>query len=554
MKFLAVLLVAVVTVGCGSADKGRQMGEAMRVILDDTTRPGFVTADAEGTALWKQTRQFYESRAFSPAWIKDAKPMDQMEDLVEALQQVDRDGLDPELYSATLIKTRREDATRGFLTDPGFDPDEAGRLDVWLTYLYLKHAADLANGISDLASADKRWRITPETFDPLAHLTDAIDRDRIADSLADLRPQHREYSALREALAAHRTIAADGGWPLVPENVRLKPGQSHAAVASVAKRLAVSGDYAGPTDVSTYTEALQTAVQTFQARHGLAAAGLVGAETVAALNVPVDARIRQIALNLERWRWLPQNMGERYVLVNIPEMRLRIYEGDRVPLTMAVVVGTPDTPTPIFNDQMRYVVLSPYWNVPDSIAQGETVPGLVKDPTYLTRNNMEIVDKSGTAIPVEDMDMDALDQYRFRQRPGKANSLGLVKFMFPNEYNVYLHDTPADSLFARAGRAFSHGCVRVEKPMALAEYVLRDQPKWTTEAIDTAMHAGTETQVPLTAPLPVYLGYWTASVDEAGTLHFRSDVYGIDADQQKRLTERMNRLKKADKPAETQKI
>jgi murein L,D-transpeptidase YcbB/YkuD len=359
MKTLTVLLVVVAAIGCGSADKGRQMDEAMRVILEDSTRPGFVTADAEGTALWKQTRQFYQNRAFAPAWIKDAKPLDQMEDLVEALQQVTRDGLDPELYSATLIKTRREDATRGFLTDPGFDPHEAGGLDVWLTYLYLKHAADLANGISDLASADKRWRITPETFDPLAHLTEAITNDRIADSLAALRPQHREYSALRDALEAHRAIAADGGWPIVPENLRVKPGQSHAAIAAVAKRLMVTGEFAGPDTVSTYTEPLQKAVQQFQARHGLAAAGLIGAETVAALNVPVDARIRQIELNLERWRWLPQDLGDRYVLVNIPEMRLRVYEGDRVPLTMAVVVGTPDTPTPIFNDQMRYVVLSP---------------------------------------------------------------------------------------------------------------------------------------------------------------------------------------------------
>jgi murein L,D-transpeptidase YcbB/YkuD len=513
-----------------------------------------VTADAEGTALWKQTRTFYEARQFAPAWIKDAKPMDQMEDLIEALQQVHHDGLDPELYSATLLKTRREEATKGFLTDPGFDPHEAGRLDVWLTYLYLKHAADLANGISDLASADKRWRITPDTFDSLAHLTDAITNDRIGDALASLRPRHKEYGALRDALAAHRKIAAAGGWPQVPNDARLKPGQSHANAAAVAARLAASGDYSGPTDVSAYTPDLQKAVQQFQTRHGLASAGLIGAETVAALNVPVETRIEQIALNMERWRWLPQDLGDRYLMVNIPEMRLRVYEGDRVPLTMAVVVGTRETPTPIFNDQMQYVVLSPYWNVPDSIAQGETVPGMVKDPNYLARNNMEIVDKSGKTVAANDMDMDELDQYRFRQRPGKANSLGLVKFMFPNEYNVYLHDTPADSLFARAGRAFSHGCVRVEDPMALAKYVLEDQAEWTTEAINTAMHAGTEKQVSLTTPLPVYLGYWTSSVDEAGTVHFRSDVYGIDAEQQKRLTERMNRLKNADKPAAAQKM
>jgi murein L,D-transpeptidase YcbB/YkuD len=262
----------------------------------------------------------------------------------------------------------------------------------------------------------------------------------------------------------------------------------------------------------------------------------------------VEARIRQIELNLERWRWLPANLGDRYILVNVPEMRLRVYEGGNIPLSMAVVVGTPATPTPIFTDEMTYVVLSPYWNVPDSIAQGETLPGLLKDPNYLARNNMESVDKDGQTVAPEDMDQSALDRYRFRQRPGKANSLGLVKFMFPNQYNVYLHDTPAESLFARAGRAFSHGCVRVEEPVALAKYVLRDQSAWTPEAIDAAMHSGSEKSVSLTEPIPVYLGYWTAHVDEAGILNFRADVYGIDADQNRRLTERMNRLKQASKP------
>lgn len=548
MKYPAVFCVLALVWGCGGADKGRQMDGAMRGVLDDAARPAFVTADAEGTALWKQTRQFYEQRAFVPVWIKDAKPRKQMEDLIDALQHVDQHGQDPELYSATLIKTRREEATKGFLTDPGYDPKEAGTLDVWLTYLYLKHAADVANGMSDLASADKRWRIAPDAFDPLVHLNEAVEKDRVAESLTELQPQHREYTKLRESLAAYREIAAKGGWPSVPDTLKLKVGQSHPGVVALANRLAVTGDYSGTTPAS-YDAALQDAVKRFQTRHGLAAAGLIGPETIAALNVPVDARIRQIELNLERWRWLPANLGDRYVLVNVPEMRLRVYEGSNVPLSMAVVVGTPATPTPIFNDEMKYVVLSPYWNVPDSIAQGETLPGLMKDPNYLARNNMEIVDKDGTVVSASDMDASALDRYRFRQRPGKANSLGLVKFMFPNQYNVYLHDTPADSLFARAGRAFSHGCVRVEDPMALAKYVLRDQREWTHEAIDAAMHSGTEKSVSLTTPIPVYLGYWTAHVDEAGLLNFRADVYGIDTDQGRRLTERINRLKQAAKPA-----
>jgi L,D-transpeptidase YcbB len=557
---LTVWLVAVLMLAaCGSAEKGRQMDEALRAVLESERRPPLVTADAEGASLWKRTRQFYQQREFAPAWIENAAPKSQMDDLIAALREANREGLDPDLYGATLIAERRDEASRGFLTRQGFDPDEAGTLDVWLTYIYLKYASDLASGISDLATADRSWHIKPDDFDPFAHLTEALDRNRVTQSLRDLVPDHREYTALRDALADSRKLADDGGWPKVPGNLRLKPGQKHVAVPALARRLAASGDYRGRVPAEdpeadgkepvAYGEELQEAVKRFQARHGLAVAGVVGAETVAALNVPVEARIRQIELNLERWRWLPRDLGDRYILVNVPEMRLRVFEKGRIPLAMNVVVGTKATQTPIFNDEMSYLVFSPYWNVPDSIAQGETLPGMMRDPAYLARNNMEIIDKAGNAIDPGEMDMDALDNYRFRQRPGAANSLGLVKFMFPNQYNVYLHDTPATSLFTRANRAFSHGCVRVAEPVALAEYVLRDQREWDTDAIEAAMNSGTEKTVKLTEKLPVYLGYWTAFVDEDGALHFRDDVYGIDAGQHKRLTDRLNRLKKTEKPA-----
>ncbi|MBA3885909.1 MAG: L,D-transpeptidase family protein [Acidobacteria bacterium] len=559
MRLIAVVVgAALVAAACGGAEKGRQMDVALRSVLENQKRPGFVTADVEGTALWAQTREFYEQREFAPAWIENAAPRSQMDDLIKALHEADREGLDPELYHAGLIRDKRQEASRGFLTNQGFDPDEAGRLDVWLTYLYLKYAADLADGLSDLAAADRNWHIKQEEFDPLEHLKDALDRNRVAGSLADLLPEHREYSALRDALSGYRKIADAGGWPEVPRSLRIKPGQKHAGVPALMRRLAASGDYKGRVPAEDaegeddtpveYGEDLQKAVQRFQARHGLAAAGLVGAETVAALNVSAEARVRQIELNLERWRWLPRDLGEHYILVNVPEMRLRVYENGRIPLAMNVVVGTRETQTPIFNDEMSYLVFSPYWNVPDSIAQGETFPGMMRDPAYLARNNMEILDRSGNTVEPANMDMEALDNYRFRQRPGSANSLGLVKFMFPNQFNVYLHDTPAESLFTRANRAFSHGCVRVANPVALAEYVLRDQREWTPDAIKTAMDSGTEKNVKLTERLPVYLGYWTASVDEDGVLHFRPDIYGIDADQRKRLTERMNRMKKTDTP------
>ncbi len=282
----------------------------------------------------------------------------------------------------------------------------------------------------------------------------------------------------------------------------------------------------------------------FQRRHGLTDDGIVSAPVIAEMNVPIERRISQITLNLERWRWLPRDLGERHILVNIPEYRLEVWEGNRVPLTMRVVVGKQDTQTPIFSDVMTHIVFSPYWNVPDNIAQGETLPEIMKDPGFLDRNNMEVLDPDGKPIDPRSIDLGDPAKYRFRQRPGAQNSLGLVKFMFPNQYNVYLHDTPMDSLFARASRSFSHGCVRLENPLALAEYVLRDQPQWTRERIEEAMHAEQERTVKLRSSIPVYLGYWTARASADGILQFRRDVYDIDRRQTSLLADRLSRLRK----------
>jgi L,D-transpeptidase YcbB len=214
-----------------------------------------------------------------------------------------------------------------------------------------------------------------------------------------------------------------------------------------------------------------------------------------------------------------------------------------VPLSMRVVVGKKDSPTPIFNDDMTYLVFAPYWNVPPDIVKDETVPQALRDPAFLQRTNMEVLDKAGKPVDPSSIDMEKVGDYRFRQRPGASNSLGLVKFMFPNQFNVYLHDTPADSLFARATRSFSHGCVRLEQPEKLAQYVLADQPSWTAERIAEAMRHGEETTVKLTHKLPVYLGYWTARVSADGILQFRDDVYGIDGRQSAVLSSTLARMK-----------
>jgi murein L,D-transpeptidase YcbB/YkuD len=243
------------------------------------------------------------------------------------------------------------------------------------------------------------------------------------------------------------------------------------------------------------------------------------------------SRIQQIRMNLERWRWAPRELGKRYILINVPAYQMQVVEGDEPVLAMRVIVGKPDWPTPLFSDEMTYVVFSPYWNIPENILRDETLPRLVNDPDYLSRNNIEVVGTSGEVVDptgIDWADTTGTSGLRFRQTPGPENALGLVKFVFPNHFNVYLHDTPNDKLFNRPQRTLSHGCIRVEKPVELAQYVLRDQPQWTAERIAAAMHANREQTAKLASPLPVHIGYWTAWVAEDGRVTFTDDPYGID--------------------------
>ena len=241
-------------------------------------------------------------------------------------------------------------------------------------------------------------------------------------------------------------------------------------------------------------------------------------------------QLEKIAMNLERWRWAPRDLGDRYVLVNVPAYTLQVMEGDSPALAMRIIVGQPDTQTPLFSDEMTYVVFSPYWNIPANILREETLPRVINDPDFLRRNNMEVVGTSGTIDPasIDWSDPSVTKAVRFRQRPGPDNALGLVKFIFPNHFSIYLHDTPGDRLFFRDKRTFSHGCIRIEDPMAMAKYVLGDQPEWTEPRIQQAMHAGTERTVKLKKPLPVHIGYWTAWVEADGSVRFTDDPYGLD--------------------------
>ena len=387
-----------------------------------------------------------------------------------------------------------------------------------------------------------------------ALLQTAAAAGRLPQMVAELRPRLGQYAKLREALARYRVLAADGSLGPLPVSAPLKRGEAYADAAALHGLLIALGDL--PSDSPPLTErepvlddaTLAEGVRRFQVRHGLAADGVVGRATLAALNVPLKHRVQQLELALERLRWLPDLSARPFVGINIPMFRLWAWDPAapaNAVISMGVVVGRAlNTQTPVLFEEMRYLVFRPYWNVPRSIVRNDVLPALARDAGYLQRNNMEIVRGPGDdaqAVTASHESLAELRQggLRLRQRPGPSNSLGLVKFIFPNDASVYLHDTPATQLFGRARRDFSHGCVRLEDPVALAQWVLKDQPDWTRERIQAAMAGTSPQRVDLLQPLPVILFYMTAMVVPGGqTLHFADDIYGHDSKLARALSRR----------------
>ena len=445
------------------------------------------------------------------------------------LNSADDHGLSPEWYQVFLVD--------GDGTDAKIPVDRAPELDAKATASFFRYSLHLSGGRLDPRALQSVWTLRPEKPDLVDALTTAVDNDNLGEVMGRLQPPQSEYRELRTALTRYRAIAAKGGWPTLPASTRLKPGEQSRATQALRQRLAVEGDR-DPAHEKDPSLAFDTvtidALKRFEERHRLKPDGILDAETVQALNVPVEQRIRSIELNMERWRWLPDKMPGRYLVVNVPDFRLEAIEGGNAVMDMRVVVGAPDNKTPIFADEMTHVVFSPYWNVPTGIAQEETIPRAEGDPDFLARNNMEVVGSSGQVVDANSVDWSNAKGIRIRQRPGSGNALGGVKFIFPNNFDVYLHDTNATTLFDRIERGLSHGCVRVEEPHKLAQYVLRDVPEWTPDTIGQAMKSGEEKHVPLKAPIPVYIVYKTAWVHDGG-VRFLKDLYGYDADQAAKL-------------------
>jgi len=548
---LAGVLVLLAGCGRGERDATRQAAAELQRLLSGRA-PGFVMAHHDGARIWKTLRTFYGDRRYQPAWIDGTRPTRQLDALLRALDAADRHGLDPQIYDIGPLSQARAQVRRRLLGPAGFQPELVGPVDLRLSAAWLEFASDLSNGVTARPHADPMWRIRPRSVDLLPALRRALAEDRVEEALGELAPPHDEYRWLAAAHASYRERERAGGWPALPAGLTLRPNQRSRHLAALARRLADGGDIDAGTAANppaTYDVRLQQAVRRFARRHALPDSPVLTRQVVAAMNVPIAGRLRQIELNMERWRWFPRDLGDPHIRVNVPEFQLEIRERQRVVAAMDVIVGARETPTPIFSDTMTTVVFAPFWNVPTSIAVDETLPAIASDPEYLARNNLEVIATSGEVVDPETIDWTAIQEvgdfpYRFRQRPGTANSLGLVKFLFPNDFDVYLHDTPARTLFAKPFRALSHGCVRVEDPVALAEYLLREEGRWHGARIREAMNGGEEQHVRLPRPIKVHLMYWTARADASGTVRFFPDLYGHDARQWADYQSRVTRVKR----------
>jgi murein L,D-transpeptidase YcbB/YkuD len=493
-------------------------------------RPARLSVQNHAVRQVEHLVSFYARHGYRPAWLdSDGTPSAAAGVLLKAVGDADREGLRAADYNrGHLLKLHAALQQGGAVADA----ERLADFDVLFTDTYLTYAAHLLAGRLPPRKVDPEWAIKPRSRDLAEVLSEALSGIGIAESLRGLAPKGKGYAQLRDVLQRYRKVEQEGGWPTV--SGALGPGAQGAQSRNLRVRLQASGDLAegdaGKNPV--YDQAVADAVRRFQKRHGLAETGSVNASTAAALNVPVSRRIRQVELNMERWRWLPDEFGSRYILVNIPSFKMNVVENGKRVMESKVVVGRLERQTPTFTANMAYLVMSPKWYVPRSIALKDKLPQLKRNPNALARQNIRIFNSAGQQINPGAVNWKAVGEgnfnYQLRQDAGPRNALGGIKFMFPNPYNVYLHDTPTRGLFAQNTRTFSSGCIRISNPVELAEYLLKHDPKWNRNAIKAAAASGKQRVVNLPQQVPVYLLYWTAWVDEDGLANFRDDIYSRD--------------------------
>ena len=488
------------------------------LFMDSITMEKFITTKKLSDSVARRMRSFYNARNYQFAWFSSDGLTEQARGFWNLHDYINTYDTDSSLKDKALQKTMDRLVAEGDMSvsaNPSFTNTELTLTQHFIQYIFNHYE-------KGYVKRKEMERFVPfKKQDPLLLADSLITKKHKDDKyFEDVNPLYR---GLKEQLSQYYTVAKNGGWPLIPEMKTLpKKGTSTPAIALLKKRLQLTGDLDGTDTSSRFNDTLEIAIKEFQSRHGITASGKLDKQTIEELNVPAKVRVQQLLMNMDRMRWIAVQPKGNLIVVNIPEFVLHVYEGSTKVFDIDIVVGKEGTNTMMFNGDLNQVVFSPYWNVPPSIVRNEIMPAMNRNSNYLSSQNMEITgDDDG--LPV------------IRQRPGGQNALGKVKFLFPNSFNIYFHDTPAKSLFNKDKRAFSHGCIRLKEPEKLANYVLRNQPEWTPEKINAAMNSGEEKYVKVKDPIPVIITYYTAWIDEYGKLNFREDIYGHD----KKLAEKM---------------
>lgn len=525
MKNTVLLLCAFLLFGC------KKQQDFSDLYLDETTINSFFASHAESETVQDEVNLFYEDRNYQYAWFNKNGMTEAVDNFYNQLQNYSND------FNDNSFKNPDLDQMIASVEKKKTNQKEVEKLELLLTTTFFKFSKKAYGGTTK-NPRQLGWFIPVKKKNYQEILDGLIENDE-GDSMDE--PLNGYYKSLRQKLREYRVIQDKGGFPkIVTSKKVLALNDKDSCLVNAKKRLFLSGDLKTNDKTILYTPALAKAVKNFQQRVGLPESGKIDKQTLVELNRSVEFRIRQMMINLERLRWLPAELEKNYLLVNIPEYRLHIYEGGKLVWETNVVVGKEMTRTSIFKGNISEIVLNPYWNVPPSIANNEILPELKKDPSYLEKNNMEVVQNGQVVNPYSVYwgDYTGNIPYEVRQKPGDDNSLGKIKFLFPNGFNIYLHDTPSKALFDLNKRSFSHGCIRVEYPKSLAFYLLRNNKSWSQERIENVLATDESTSIAIRPKVPVYITYFTAWVDPKGNLNFRNDVYNLDGKLAREVFER----------------
>ena len=462
-------------------------------------------------------REVYLNNEFNPFWTNEY----QVNDLISILKQCQDEGLKPENYHLPEIMEVRIENSE----------ESRANLDIILTDAFLLYISHILSGKTNPETIDSEWHVLKTNKNPVKYLY-ALNERSISEVIDEIKPKNKNYEALQAQLKYYRALENEDGLEEIPTGQLIKPGMTDYRIPMIREALSFSKDL--PTEQlsanNTYDDSLKMGILRYQKRHGLEALGNIGNQTIEMLNISPAERIKTIIVNLERLRWLPQEVPDYYMMVNIVNFELDVVENNFITQNHKVIVGKEYRKTPVFSSALQYLVFNPTWTIPPTILKNDVIPEVRKNPSYLAQKNIFVYNKQGVKLNVDSIDWTSSDVYSFtyRQEPGKTNALGTVKFMFPNNFNVYLHDTPAKELFEKTERAFSSGCIRVHKPLELAEYLLRGQSGYSLSEIKRIVETSKTKTVILNRKPEVYLIYLTTWINDSGQLNFRKDIYNRD--------------------------